>query len=404
MTWQDWISTSAPSSPAGRLPTRKDEDWRYLSLKWLENWDFTPSPHEKVDVNVLSDGFDEVILVNGRLLGGLPGGWNIEVVRRDEPPSAAFQEWFRVLEEKKREIGAPKDLFEELNALRFPEGLFIDVPRESVPARPLVLRWVNTSSTGTRYPRVWLRAGDRAKVVLVEVFESSSETDAFSLPVTEAVLGSSAKLELTRIARGSTQNSQIGRTRILQSAGSSVESLSVAFGARVVRHNLDLYLTGAGASARMHGLSFTGLEQVADHHTRIDHVVGGCQTQQLYKSVLAGTSRSVFNGQVVIRHDAQKASSEQLHQSLLLSPSAETDSKPQLEIWADDVKATHGSTVGQLNEEEIFYFLSRAIPRVAAESMIRRGFTRDLLMQVSDPAVREWVLGLQGEADQRLTQ
>ena len=405
MSWQGWIST-ASSTPAllaaPRLPTRQEEDWKYVSLKWLESWNFKPALKASVDVLPLSDDFDEIIVADGFLHSEIPAGYQVEVIRHDEKPSDQFQSWFNEIQNLKERVGAAKDLFEDLNHVRFQEGLFLDIKANTSATKPLVIRWVNTSAPGTRYPRLWVRVGSRAKLVLAEVFESSSNVEALAIPVADVEVGESAKLEFSRVVRGSLDNAQVGRTRFFQKANSTLESLSVAFGARLVRHNLDVYLCEEGANSRLQGLAFTGGAQVVDHHTRVDHVVGNCLTTQLYKAVLAGSSRAVFNGQVVIRHNAQKANSDQLNQNLLLSSQAEVDSKPQLEIWADDVKATHGSTIGQMNEEEVFYFLSRAIPRPQAESMIRRGFTQDLLLQVSHPQVRNWLLTLQNEADQRL--
>jgi Fe-S cluster assembly protein SufD len=402
MSWQSWL-TSASTIPANpRLPTRREEEWKYVSLRWLENWNFKPALKDHVEIDPISDDFDEIVLSNGFLQSEVPEGLHLEVIRKDDTPSARFQTWFTHFDEDKAKIVTPHDLFEDLNQVRFPEGFYLEIPDGTVCAKPIVFRWVNTSGLGTRYPRLWVKVGKRSKLVLVESFESSSNTEALSVPVAEIEVKESSKLEYTRVVKGALQNAQIGRTRILLQRDASLESLSFAMGSKLVRHNLDVFMCGQGASARLQGLSYTGGKQVVDHHTRVDHVVGECVTTQLYKSVLAGSSCSVFNGNVVIRHEAQKASSEQLNQNLLLSSKAEVDSKPELEIWADDVKATHGSTVGQLNEEEVFYFLSRAIPRSEAESMIRRGFTQDLLMQVSDPAVQRWILGLQNEADQRL--
>lgn len=397
--WQGLSSATAPANPV--LPTRKDEDWRYVSLKFLESWNFKPALRDQIDLLPASK-LDEIVVADGYVVGEAPQGLKLEIIQRDVAPSRDFQDWFASLEAEKAKIKAGTDLFEDLNRLRFPEGIFLDIPDGTMPVNPVLVRWVTTSNLGTRYPRLWVRVGRRAKLILAECFESSSVTDALVLPVADIELCETAKLEYTRVAKGSLLNAQIARTRILLKRDSTLESLSLAMGSRLVRHNLDVYMCEAGAAARLHGLSYTGGSQIVDHHTSVDHVVGRCQTNQLYKSVLAGQSRAVFNGRVVIRHEAQQANSEQLNQNLLLSPTAEVDSKPQLEIWADDVKATHGSTIGQLNEEEIFYFQSRAIPRSQAEMMIRKGFTRDLLMQVSDDRVRDWLTDLQTEADQRL--
>ena len=402
MNWQEWNQPSAKASAQPLLPSRREEDWRYVSLKWLESWDFSRAQKGTAESESALAGFAELHFVNGELVSADPS-IPLEKIQKSKAPSESFQKWFEQIEKKKSLLKASVDLFEELNRLRFQEGYFLDLPPEFSLPKPLLIRWSDDQQKGTRYPRVWIRLGTRAKLTLLEIFEGASSETQLNLPVSEIEIGDSAHLEVSRVVKSSPSSAQIGRTRIFQNKSSHLESLSVALGARLVRHNLDLYLVGAEATSRLHGLSYTGGEQVVDHHTLIDHTVGHCKTEQLYKSALHGSSRSVFNGRVSIRHAAQKADSNQLNQNLLLDSRAEADSKPQLEIWADDVKATHGSTVGQMNEEEIFYFQSRAISRSQAESMIRRGFTLDLLMQVSNPLIKSWLLSLQDEADQRLS-
>ena len=403
MSWETWNQTSQKAAATPVLPSRREEDWRYVSLKWLESWDFSPASASKVTVIPQIGGFSEAQFINGDLVFSDPT-LKFEKIQKSKTPSTLFQNWFEKIEQKKIELKATSDLFEELNHLRFQEGYFLDIPNEFTSEKPVIIRWIDDGQKGTRYPRLWIRIGSRAKITLVETYENNEVNGQLCLPVTEIQLNESSSCEYTRVVKSDVAHAQIGRTRVFQEASSNLESLSVALGARLVRHNFDLYLMGQAASSRLHGLSYTGGEQVVDHHTLIDHVVGHCKTEQLYKSALSGSSRSVFNGRVCIRHGAQKADSNQLNQNLLLDSKAEADSKPQLEIWADDVKATHGSTVGQMDEEEIFYFLSRAITREKAESMIRRGFTLELLMQVANPIVKSWLLSLQDEADQRFSQ
>ena len=183
----------------------------------------------------------------------------------------------------------------------------------------------------------------------------------------------------------------IGRSRIYLEESSHLEAFSYATGASVCRHNLEVHCVGEQAFAQVNGLTLGSGSQHHDNRTLIDHAVGHCTTTQHYKSILDGQSRAVFNGQVLIREDAQKASSEQLNNNLVLSAQAEADTKPELMIYADDVKASHGSTVGQLNSDELFYFLSRAIPREKALEMLSLGFVQDLIDRLSNEQVRSWL-------------
>ncbi|MBX2996210.1 MAG: Fe-S cluster assembly protein SufD [Bdellovibrionaceae bacterium] len=412
MSWQTYLNHAANVTTTPVLPTRRDEEWKYVSLQFLGHTDFVKAiaTAPATSSSSIPSGAHEIVFVDG--VPQVPATdlpFAAELIDRSKAPSAVFQSWFEAFAALKQKTFAAKgfgfeqiDVFEDQNARLWDKALFLQIPDGEVIAQPIVLRFISTSSEGVRAPRIWISASKRSKASIVEVYEGATVLNRLTLPVIEAELADSANLALTRVDRGGEGFSRIGRSRVFLRGNANLESLVFAMGSKLVRDNSDLHLVGENATARLHGLSVAGGDQVIDHHTTVDHVVGHCQTQQLYKSVLSGQSRVVFNGRVIIRHDSQKANSDQLNQSLLLSGTAEVDSKPQLEIWADDVKATHGATVGQMNEDEIFYLASRAIPRPEAESMIRQGFTRDLLMQVTNDSVREWLLTLQTEADQRL--
>ncbi|MFN7728643.1 MAG: Fe-S cluster assembly protein SufD [Bdellovibrio sp.] len=411
MSWQQFLTQSSNSAKVPALPTRRDEDWRYVSLQFLKSTEFAPVIAQGATwpAPLLKDAY-EILIVNGSLQASkVSYPFLVETIERSKAPSDTFKKWFEAFAALKARTFGVKgmgftelDVFEEQNSRLWDKALFISLNEDTVLDRPLVIRQMTDSTGGVRAPRIWLSLGKRARAAVVEVFEGLEAESQLSLPVFEIQLAESSHLELTRVSKNASTQARIARARIFQHRHSNFESLSFTMGSKLTRDNLDLHLVGEGATSRLHGLSVAGAEHVIDHHTTVDHVVGHCQTTQLYKSVLAGQARVVFNGRVLIRHNSQKANSDQLNQSLLLSSAAEVDSKPQLEIWADDVKATHGATVGQLSEDEIFYLLSRAISRPQAESMIRQGFTQDLLMQVSNADVREWLLSLQNEADQRL--
>ncbi len=189
----------------------------------------------------------------------------------------------------------------------------------------------------------------------------------------------------------SKQAYHISRTQIFLEEFANLHSYSHQSGAILGRNNLDVYHIGKNSTSVVDGTYLCSKNQVIDNHTKIDHVVGDCQSSQLYKGIIQDQARAVFNGQVVIRHGSQKASSEQLNKNLLLSSEAEVDSKPELAIYADDVKATHGSTIGQLNEEEIFYFESRAISRAKAIQLLSKGFIFEVAIKFAHPTILKWL-------------
>jgi Fe-S cluster assembly protein SufD len=280
---------------------------------------------------------------------------------------------------------------EALNSAFAQSGIVIEIPTEIALNKPLQVLYVQGTEKAA-YPKTLVKVGARSQLSLIETYTSYGEDQkSLTSSVTEIVVEPSAKLEYTRVQSEGSLATHIGCTRLFLEKGSSAECLSYATGAALNRHNFDVYCIGQESSAQVNGLTLGSGEQHHDNHTLIDHMVGHCTTAQLYKSILDGKSRAVFNGRVQIRENAQKASSEQLNNNLLLTSQAEADSKPELGIYADDVKATHGSTVGQLNADEVFYFMSRAIPREKAVEMLSLGFVNDLIDRVSNESIRVWL-------------
>lgn len=381
------------------LPTKLDEAWKYTSLKRLPEALLEPQDFSSLKVSkdlqkalrpYLNPEFFHLVFFNGALvndLSDLKALKKIKIVGLEEIEQTSV---FKTIRRARKQLGSVRqDAMEALNSAFAHSGVVIEVPAQTALEKPLQILYYQDSDKAT-YPKTLVKVGKAAKLTLVESFVGSvqkSVTDA----VTEVVIEESGKLEYIRVQEESFQATHVGCTRVFLNKYSTLEALSYATGASLYRHNLDVYCMGEQATALVNGLTLGFGSQHHDNHTLIDHVVGNCTTRQLYKSILDGESRAVFNGKVHIRQDAQKAASDQLNQNLLLSSKAEADSKPELGIYADDVKATHGSTVGQLDAEELFYFLSRAIPREKAVEMLSLGFVNELIDRVSDKSVRNWL-------------
>jgi Fe-S cluster assembly protein SufD len=374
------------------MPSRKLEEWHYTSLKELSAQDFElailakeDSKFLRTDVPLLNSDFFNLVFVNGKFQEQLSDlsslKTEVSVQQLTQIDGASFLAKHSQLKS-----------LEALNQSFFQQGLVIEVPDEVSVSRPVQVIQVLTNAKAMAHPRLSVRLGKRARLSLVESYISKSS--CWQNSVSEIRLEESAKLEYLRLQNESREAYNTGLTRIEVLENASLESLSFMSGGRLGRHDVEVFMSGVQSSARVQGLTLGSESQHLDHNTLIDHVVGGCTTSQLYKSVLNHKARSVFTGMVKIRAGAQKALSEQLNNNLLLSRDAEADSRPQLEILADDVKATHGSTVGQLNAEELFYLLSRAIPRTQALEMLSLGFVQDLVFQVSHPKVKGWLADL----------
>lgn len=364
------------------MPSKKDEAWKYTSLKKLSERELIPSAKKKLDLPSLSNSqFHQIFVVDGEIYlkasdrKALKG--KVTISRRDLTVTQALKHARRMTGKLRQ------DSLEALNSA-FSQGICLFVHENAELKKPLQIVF------SSRYPRLQAFISEGAKLNLIEAY-FGDETKQFTDAVSEISIAKSAHLNYLRIQSENKNTIHFGCTRIFLHQQSHLESLVYATGAEISRHNLDIHCLGEKAEAIVNGLTLGGGDQHFDNSTRIDHAVGHCNTNQLYKSLLSGKSKAVFRGQVEIRPGAQKASSEQLNKNLLLSKDAEADSVPQLNIFADDVKATHGSTVGQMSEEEIFYLLSRAISREKAIELVSLGFVKDLEDRISNPKIRQWL-------------
>lgn len=390
------------------LPTRNDEAWKYTSVSTLKDASFefqtthTPTKNLALLADAwLQQDFTQVVFVDGVFNPKLSTDENskeLEILELQEVLSSkeksAFLSQFQAARKKAKTIR--QDSFEALNSAHAFSGIVIRAKKNQAAKKPVQILFLQTQTSQAVYPKTFVIAENGSKLALLEtyagVLASVNGTEkSFTSSVTEVIVEPNARLDYTRVQSEALSDINIGTTRIFLQEFSHLQSLSYTTGAALSRHNLDIHCIGSQATAQVNGLYLVSGSQHSDHHTWIDHGVGGCQTTQTYKGIIDQSARAVFNGKVVIHKDAQKASSEQVNHNLLLSQQAEADSKPELQIYADDVKATHGSTVGQLNAEELFYMLSRAIPRDQAVEMLSLGFVNDLVEKVENEKVRSFL-------------
>lgn len=369
------------------LPTRKDEEWHYTSVKVLNDVNFMPSAFNPVEPShetiveikkYLNPEFTNVVFFNGvlnkTLSQELPAGFTL-----------------RELSEYPNHFD---DAFDALNGAYLAKPFALSLAKETSVDKPVNFVFFTSVEGGPAlmvHPRIRVEVGARSSVKLLESYYGKTGVSYFVNSVFDLSIADSAKVSYVRV-QGESQNAiNIGRTRISVEKNATLESLAFATGAGLSRHTLDVSLKGAGSDSQILGVYAVQGSQHVDNTTLIDHQVGECNTNQLYKGILDGESRAVFCGKVLIQKDAQKANSAQLNNNLLLSSKAEADSKPSLEIFADDVKAAHGSTVGQLNREELFYLQSRAIPKSKAIPMLSYGFLSDVIYKISDENIQKWL-------------
>jgi Fe-S cluster assembly protein SufD len=281
--------------------------------------------------------------------------------------------------------------FTALNTAFLQDGAFVSVPGGALLEIPVHILFVSTGMEAEfiSSPRNLIVAERNSQVSIIESHVSLSDNVYFTNSVSEIVLGENAVVEYDKLQIESSRAYHIGSTHIQQERSSNFTSNAISLGGLLVRNNVSVVLDGEGAEATLNGLYLgTGVQHI-DNHTTIDHAKPRCPSHELYKGILSGKSRGVFNGKIKVRKDAQKTDAKQTNKNLILSDEASVDTKPQLEIFANDVKCTHGATIGQLDEEAIFYLRSRGVDVDRARDLLIYAFASDVVDRIKVEPLRD---------------
>lgn len=280
--------------------------------------------------------------------------------------------------------------FTALNTANVGDGAFVYIAKGNAVETPIHLLFISTSTEATvSHPRVLVVAEEASIGTLIESYVTSGEGIYFNNAVTEAVVGQNAVLNHYRLQEESERAFHVGTTEVHQERGSNYTSYAISLGGEIARHNLNVAVSDEHIETTIDGLYVVTGNQHTDSHTVIDHQKPHSASHQLYKGILDGRGRAVFNGKVFVREGALLTDARQLNKNLLLSPEAHVDTKPELEIFADDVKCSHGATVGQLEGDELFYLASRGIPQERAQALLTFGFAEDVIRRIKLKSVRE---------------
>lgn len=379
------------------FPTTKHEEWRFTNVSPIARATFQPSFQPDAagltgeDVERMSFGATHrLVFVNGHFvkelssIGPLPGGVIVGDLASALKGNDELAHGFLGKHASIRE-----NAFTALNMAFVQDGAFIYVPQGKVVEEAVSLLFISTGSTH-RYiaPRNLIIVGDHAQVTIAESYLSLANHGSLTNVVTEITAGENALIEHDKLQNESPQAYHIASLHVHQKGKSNFISNSIAIGGGLVRNNVTSMLDGEYAECTLNGLSVANGMQLIDNHTTIDHSKPNCPSHELYKSVLDGSSRGVFNGKIFVRKDAQKTDAKQTNMTLLLSDEATMDTKPQLEIFADDVKCTHGATVGQLDADQMFYLRSRGIGTTLAADILTFAFASDVVNRVHVDGLR----------------
>jgi Fe-S cluster assembly protein SufD len=286
---------------------------------------------------------------------------------------------------------AEQHTFTELNTAFMPDGAVLHVPKDVEVRRPIHLLFVTDANAAktVMYPRNLIVIGRNARATVIESYVALGDAAYFTNALTEVSVGNGATLEHYKIQREGRRAFHVGTIEATQAANSHYVSFSFATGGSLTRTNIYTKLDGEGCGSTLNGLYMLDGEQHCDHQTKIEHVEPNCFSREVYKGVLDGRSHGVFNGKVYVHPAAQKTDGKQTNNTLLLSPQAQVDTKPQLEIFADDVKCTHGATVGKLDDMAWFYMKSRGLEAETARRLLIYAFAADVLQTIEQAEVRE---------------
>jgi Fe-S cluster assembly protein SufD len=374
------------------LPTKNDEEWRFTDISPLTKVSFQPvrvaSPLQSSDVEhfYLTETVTRLVFIDGIYAPHL----STQIAETSKNSgvvvsslAAASSEDLAAIESH---LGYHTELqdniFAALNTAFLHEGALIIVPRNISVETPVHLLFIATQKEVSSHPRCLLIAEPGSTVTVIEDYVTLQEETYVTNTVAEFVLADSAHVNHIRIQRDSKEAFHMANCSVSLARGSRYQSVSVALGARISRYNLNVLLQGEGAECTADGLALISNRQLADTHACIDHIKPHCTSHQLHKCIIDDAAHAVFNGKIIVRPGAQLTNSTQSNRNLLLTSKARIDTKPQLEIFADDVKCAHGATVGQLDNEEIFYLKSRGLSEVTARNLLTYAFGAEVIERI----------------------
>ncbi len=381
------------------FPTTRNEDWHFTSVAPITESEFhiTEAPGGEVRTGDLepfqfgAKAWPTLVFVNGRFseklstFSTLPAGVRVLELAR------AWREVPDLLEKYLTHVADHETAtFTALNTAFMLDGAVVHIAADAKLEAPLHLLFVSDAYAAktVMHPRTLIVAEHHASATIIESYVSLGDARYFTNAVCEVVVGEGAQLRHYRVQRESERSFHVGTTQVRQARGSLYKSFSFATGARLARINVYTKLEGEGSEVWLDGLYMVDGDQHVDHQTRIEHLQPNCASHEVYKGVLDGVSHGVFNGQVFVDPIAQKTDGKQTNNNLLLSDRARVDTKPQLEIFADDVKCTHGATVGRIDEMALFYMKSRGIGTDLARELLTYAFAADVIERIELDPVR----------------
>jgi Fe-S cluster assembly protein SufD len=383
------------------FPTVRHEEWRFTSVSQISGAELSPAPASiaieanRLETFLYADAPHRLVFVNGRFVpslsrtSGLPEG-----VRCGSLAEAIASKGSEVARWFGQQVDVDTRAFAALNSAFAADGAYVALPEGIVLDAPLQLLFVSSAATVstspaatmTTHPRTLVVLGANSQSQIVETYVGLPGQTYFTNAVTEVVVGENAVLDHYKVQEESVAAFHIASMHVRAARSANFSSHSFALGGKLVRNDTVVTLAGPGAECTLNGLYLADGDRLVDNHTTIDHAEPHCPSHEVYKGIIGGKARAVFNGKIIVRQDAQKTDAKQTNRALLLSDDATINTKPQLEIFADDVKCTHGAAIGQLDEDALFYLRARGLTLQEARDMLIHAFAGEILGRVKiDP-------------------
>jgi Fe-S cluster assembly protein SufD len=370
------------------FPTTREEEWRFTNVAPIAALPLTPAPVRTLDASVAAalqpagPVGASIVVVNGRLAGHLPALPDGVTVRTVANASA---------KQLMPERPAGGTVFTDLNTAFFEDVVVIEIAPKAVVEEPIQVLFVTVADADPVLvsPRLVIHAGEASQATILETYADATPTGiAFVNAVVDVRVDAAAFVDHVKLQRQSPASFHLGALFVRVDRSGTFTSHAVTLGGRISRNDIVSVLDGEGAECTLNGLYVGNGETLIDTHTTIDHAKAHCPSHEVYRGILSGRARAVFNGKILVRLDAQKTDAKQTNKALLLTDDAQVNTKPQLEIFADDVKCTHGAAIGQLDEEALFYLKARGISAVDARNMLIHAFADDVLDGIKLEPVR----------------
>ena len=394
---QDVRDKAAARFAALGFPTVRDEEWRFTNVAPIASTDFRVAPDVEIspaEVDALPFGHApfRITVLNGRFSAALSRLNDLPRGVRAGSLAAAGTEHADVVPRYYGQLAEYHSRgFVALNTAMAVDGAYLYIPDGTVLEQPVEILFLSAGEAGVNDmipARALIVAGERSQAQVIETYATVRGGVYFTNAVTEVFAGESAVIDHYKVQQEGLEAFHVATMQTNAQRSATVSSHSFSLGGKLVRNDINAVLDGEGAEVTLNGLYLADGERLVDNHTSIDHAVAHCPSHEIYKGILGGKARAIFNGKIIVRQDAQKTDAKQTNRALLLTDDASINTKPQLEIFADDVKCTHGAAIGQLDEDAIFYLRARGLTYFEARDLLIHAFAGEIIDRVKVEPLR----------------